>query len=161
LDKNGNRGCDRPVMTASNIHYEIADRTQATANRGIRAMHLLVRQLGLDQAIDAQLGLLKIHLPYHGSDHVLSYPVQVVCEWIGNTAAVAAKHYLQVTDEHYAKAVQNAVQYAPVLGGTARGQETRNPRIHRGIQGFTGVYRRSSGRTQTRTADLVLIRDAL
>jgi hypothetical protein len=72
LDKNDNRGCDRPIMTASNIHYEIADRTQATANGGIGAMHLLVRKLGLDQAIDAHLGLLKIHLPYHDSDHVLN-----------------------------------------------------------------------------------------
>lgn len=72
LDKNDNRGCDRPIMTASNAHYEIADRTRATANGGIGAMHLLVRKLGLDQAIDAQLGLLKIHLPYHDSDHVLN-----------------------------------------------------------------------------------------
>ncbi|HHH76270.1 MAG TPA: integrase [Phycisphaerae bacterium] len=37
------------------------------------------------------------------------YPVQVVCEWIGNSPAVAAKHYLQVTDDHYKKAVQNPV----------------------------------------------------
>jgi hypothetical protein len=35
LDKNDNRGCDRPIMTASNIHYEIGDRTRATANGGI------------------------------------------------------------------------------------------------------------------------------
>ena len=54
LDKNDNRGCDRPIMTASNIHYEIADRTRATAHGGIGAIHLLVRKLGLDQAIDAQ-----------------------------------------------------------------------------------------------------------
>jgi len=72
LDKNDNRGCDRPIMAASNIHYEIAERTRATANGGIGAMHLLVRKLGLDQAIDAQIGLLKIHLPYHDSDHVLN-----------------------------------------------------------------------------------------
>jgi hypothetical protein len=72
LDRNDNRGCDRPMMTASNIHYESADRTCATANGGIGAMHLLVRKLGLDQAIDADLGLLKIHLPYHESDHVLN-----------------------------------------------------------------------------------------
>jgi hypothetical protein len=72
LDKNDNRGCDRPIMTAANIHYEIADRTRATANGGIGAMHLLMRQLGLDQAIDVHLGLLKIHLPYHDSDHVLN-----------------------------------------------------------------------------------------
>ena len=72
LDKNDNRGCDRPMMTASNIHYEIADRTRATSNGGIGAIHLLVRKLGLHRAIDGHLGLLKIHLPYHESDHVLN-----------------------------------------------------------------------------------------
>jgi hypothetical protein len=72
LDKNDNRGCDRPIMTASNIQYEIADRNQATANGGIGAMHLLVRRLELDKAIDGHLGLLKINLPYHDSDHVLN-----------------------------------------------------------------------------------------
>ena len=34
------------------------------------------------------------------------FPLHVVCQWIGNTAAVAAKHYLQVTDEHFARAGQ-------------------------------------------------------
>jgi hypothetical protein len=72
LDKNNNQGSDRPIMTASNIHYEIADRTRATAYGGIGAMHLLVRKLGLDRAINDGLGLLKIHLPYHDSDHVLN-----------------------------------------------------------------------------------------
>lgn len=72
LDRDDNRGCDRPIMTASNIQYELADRTRATAHGGIGAIHLLVRKLGLDQAINARLGLLKIHLPYHDSDHVLN-----------------------------------------------------------------------------------------
>jgi hypothetical protein len=72
LDKTDNRGSDRPIMTASNIHYELADRTRATAHGGIGAMHLLVRTLGLDRAINEGLGLLKIHLPYHDSDHVLN-----------------------------------------------------------------------------------------
>jgi len=72
LDKNDNRGCDRPIMTAANIHYEVADRTRATSHGGIGAIHLLVRKLELDQAIDHHLGLLKIHLPYHESDHVLN-----------------------------------------------------------------------------------------
>jgi hypothetical protein len=72
LDKNDNRGCDQPIMTASNIHYEIADRTRATAAGGIGAIHLLVKKLGLDEAIDRSLGLLKIHLPYFESDHVLN-----------------------------------------------------------------------------------------
>jgi hypothetical protein len=60
------------MMSAANIHYEIADRTRATAHGGIGAIHLLVRKLGLDRAIDTHLGLLKIHLPYHDSDHVLN-----------------------------------------------------------------------------------------
>jgi hypothetical protein len=72
LDKEDIRGCDRPIMTASNIRYEIAERTRATVHGGIGAIHLLVRKLGLDHAINAQLGLLKMYLPYHDSDHVLN-----------------------------------------------------------------------------------------
>jgi hypothetical protein len=32
------------------------------------------------------------------------YPIQVVTAWIGNSIAVAKKHYLQVTDDHFKKA---------------------------------------------------------
>jgi hypothetical protein len=32
--------------------------------------------------------------------------MHVVCAWIGNSQAVAAKHYLQTTDEHFEKALQ-------------------------------------------------------
>jgi hypothetical protein len=72
LDKQDCSGLEQPMMTASNIHYEIADRTQATAIGGIAAFHLLVQKLGLDQAIDRRLVVLKTHLPYHESDHVLN-----------------------------------------------------------------------------------------
>lgn len=34
------------------------------------------------------------------------YPLHVVCAWIGNSEPVARKHYLQVTDEHFALAIQ-------------------------------------------------------
>jgi len=38
------------------------------------------------------------------------YPLHVVCQWMGNSSAIAAKHYLQVTDEHFATAIaQDAV----------------------------------------------------
>ncbi len=36
------------------------------------------------------------------------YPIHVVCDWLGNTKAIAAKHYLQVTDEHFRKATRSA-----------------------------------------------------
>lgn len=38
------------------------------------------------------------------------YPMHVVCAWIGNSQPIAAKHYLQVTDDHFAKAAQNPAQ---------------------------------------------------
>jgi integrase len=40
-----------------------------------------------------------------------TWPMHVVCEWIGNSLAVANEHYLQVTESDYQKAAQNAAQY--------------------------------------------------
>jgi integrase len=41
------------------------------------------------------------------------FPIHVVCEWIGNSQVVAKKHYLQVTDDHYAKGAHSAQQNVP------------------------------------------------
>jgi integrase len=38
-----------------------------------------------------------------------SFPSHVVCAWFGNSRKVAREHYLQVTETHFAKAVQNPV----------------------------------------------------
>ena len=61
-----------PMMTASNIHYEIAERVRGIAPGGIGAIHLLARKTGLIEDIDRDLHLLKRHQPYHESDHVLN-----------------------------------------------------------------------------------------
>ncbi len=79
LDKTDLRGCAEPMMAASNIHYEIAERSRGIAVGGIGAMHTLVRRLGLIEAIDRRLDLLKIHLPYHESDHVLALAYLPLC----------------------------------------------------------------------------------
>ena len=63
---------DKPMLTASNIHYELGDRTHGLGPGGIGAIHLLTRQVGLAEVIDKHLHLLKVHLPYHESDHVLN-----------------------------------------------------------------------------------------
>lgn len=34
-----------------------------------------------------------------------TYPIHVVCDWIGNSRAVAQEHYLQVTDDHFERAI--------------------------------------------------------
>jgi hypothetical protein len=61
-----------PMLAATNIHYELTDRTRALAPAGIGAVHLLARKTGLIQDIDEHLHLLKRHLPYHESDHILN-----------------------------------------------------------------------------------------
>jgi hypothetical protein len=80
LDKSDVRGCDRPMLTASNIHYETAGRVRGISHGGIGAIHTLARQLGLMEALDRRLHLLLIHLPYHESDHVLNIAYNALCE---------------------------------------------------------------------------------
>jgi integrase len=48
-----------------------------------------------------------------------SNPIQVVCSWIGNSQPVAMKHYLQVTDEHFKRAIQ--------MGEPGEAKLVRNP----------------------------------
>ncbi len=62
----------RPMMAAPNIRYEMAEKVRAIAPGGIGAMHLLARKLGQVDDVDRDLHLLKRHLPYHESDHVLN-----------------------------------------------------------------------------------------
>src|SRR6266404_3723923 len=40
LDPSDLRGCEQPMFTARNIHYEIGQRTRGLAYGGIGAMHL-------------------------------------------------------------------------------------------------------------------------
>ena len=61
-----------PMMKASNIHFEMAERGRALNYGGIGAIHLMGQRLGLAEQIDSRLELLKRHLPYHESDHVLN-----------------------------------------------------------------------------------------
>ncbi len=61
-----------------NIQYQIADRTRAIGFGGIGIMHKLVCRLGLDRAINKNIVLLKYHVPYWESDHVLNIAYNVL-----------------------------------------------------------------------------------
>ena len=61
-----------PLLRAQNIHYELAERVRAIDCGGIGAFHLLACKSGLVDAINEKVHLLKRHLPYHESDHVLN-----------------------------------------------------------------------------------------
>jgi integrase len=72
-----------------------------------------------------------------------SFPSHVVCAWIGNSRAVAAKHYLQVTDDHYRRAIateekaaQNAAQCGAESGGNDEEPKTETPAILAGYGGL-------------------------
>ena len=67
-----------PMFSARNIQYEIAERSRGIAAGGIGAIHLLARQVGLIEGIDRELHLLKRHLPYFESDHVLNIAYNVL-----------------------------------------------------------------------------------
>ena len=67
-----------PVFAGGNVRYEMSDRVQAVGCGGIGAMHTMVQALGLDAAINDALHLLKMHAPYHESDHVLNLAYNIL-----------------------------------------------------------------------------------
>jgi hypothetical protein len=38
------------------------------------------------------------------------FPLHVVCDWLGNSAPIAQKHYLQVTEQHFAEAISGGAK---------------------------------------------------
>jgi len=68
-----------PVLGRANIAYEFSQRTRATAHGGIGAIAKLVNNVGLAGEIDSSLDLLKLHKPYHESDHVLNIAYNMLC----------------------------------------------------------------------------------
>ena len=79
LDKSRDTMTFEPQFSARNIHYEVSDKTGAISCGGIGVIHMLVKRLGLVEAIDQRLHLLKFHLPYQESDHVLNFAYNALC----------------------------------------------------------------------------------
>ncbi len=69
------------------------------------------------------------------------FPTHVVCKWLGNSPRTARKSYLQVTEAHFKKAVQNPVQSGPKVvqnpvhqARPSSATETQEPLV---LQGFS------------------------
>jgi Transposase DDE domain group 1 len=69
-----------PVFNESNVKYELADKARGIVYGGAGLMLKLAKQVGLVEAIDRRVQLLKVHCPYHESDHVLNLALNALCE---------------------------------------------------------------------------------
>jgi hypothetical protein len=68
----------RPMLAGRNIHYEVSEKAQGIGTGGLGAFHLLAQRVGLVKGLDERLELLKVHLPYHESDHVLNMAYNIL-----------------------------------------------------------------------------------
>lgn len=81
LEKAQRRRSDsgRPCLPATTVTYEVAERVSAMPHGGLAAVHQLVRSTGLVDRLDERVAVLKVHQPYHESDHVLSIAYNGLC----------------------------------------------------------------------------------
>ena len=70
---------EQPTLKPTNIAYELGERTRAISHGGIGVVKRLCQMLRLPQRIDNKLHLLKMHRPYHESDHVLNLAFNPLC----------------------------------------------------------------------------------
>jgi len=55
------------------------------------------------------------------------FPSHVVCKWMGNSESIARRHYLRVTDQHYAKALHYPTQQATASHSKASHEQQPEP----------------------------------
>jgi len=69
------------------------------------------------------------------------YPLHVATYWVGNTARIAERHYLQVPDEHFARATQNPAQSAAGTCSNARNTTPERDPENGGFLHVTAAYK--------------------
>ena len=67
-----------PILSGGNIHYEMSGRIEGINYGGVGLIVTTVKSVGLAEALDDSLELLKQHRPYHESDHILSLVYNIV-----------------------------------------------------------------------------------
>ena len=152
----GGRAGSKPVFGPGRIHLEIGDRIGAMSFGGIGVMRRLVSRLGLVREIDRRLHLLKRHLPYRESDHVLNIAYNILC---GSTRLEDLNGlrnnvpYLDALDAKAARGKIGALVNSFALQAV--------PQSGRGSAGRSTWWRRmSSGCACAASKDATTIRDA-
>ena len=62
----------RPMFTTPNLHYDLTAKDKGLHAAGLGAIQLLVERLQLARDLNTRLCLLKRHVPYYESDHLLN-----------------------------------------------------------------------------------------
>jgi hypothetical protein len=101
-----------PVLDVGGLKYELAEKTQGVVYGGIPLMIALAERLGLIDSINRRLHLLKLHVPYHESDHVMNFAVNALC---GGTCLEDME--LRRNDENFLNAVGAASTPDPTTAG--------------------------------------------
>ena len=67
-----------PMLKGGNLQYEMSGRQAGVVCGGVAAIHEMVRRLGLAELLNRRIHLLKAHLPYFESDHILNIAFNVL-----------------------------------------------------------------------------------
>lgn len=73
------RDTGRPVLGTVDARYEMSERVRAIGHGGIGAAMGVVKTAELAKEIDEHVQVLKVHSPYHESDHVLNIAINSLC----------------------------------------------------------------------------------
>jgi len=100
------------MLRGSNIHYDIDGRHSGISCGGIGIIHQMIQRMGLPAEINSKLELLKRHLPYHESDHILNIAYNILS---GGTCLEDIE--LRRNDEAYLNALGAQVIPDPTTAG--------------------------------------------
>lgn len=108
LDRKWQPETSEPVFTGTNICYQISQRIRAIGCGGLGIIQKLVKEIGLRQVIDTSLHVLKRHLPYYESDHVLNLVYNVLTGGERLEDVKARRHDLAYLDALGAQRIPDA-----------------------------------------------------
>ena len=69
----------KPMFSASNTDYSISKKISAISYGGIGLIDKLIKKMELPEMINSELHLLKRHIPYFESDHILNIVYNIIC----------------------------------------------------------------------------------
>ena len=101
-----------PMLSGSNIHYDVEGRLSGISCGGIGIIQQMIQKIGLPAEINSKLKLLKRHLPYHESDHILNIAFNIL---VGGTCMEDIE--LRRNDDAYLNALGAKIIPDPTTAG--------------------------------------------